>query len=51
MGDGGSVRRHEGTVWGDGYALYLACGTAFKDIHIYQNSSNATFQICALHYM
>lgn len=44
-------RRHEGTFWGDEYVLYLACSAGFIDVHIYQNSSNGTLKICALHYM
>lgn len=49
-GWGLSGRRHEGTFWGDEYVLYLACSAGFTDVHIYQNSSNGTLKICALHY-
>ena len=47
---GGDVRRPEGAL-GGGDVLCLACGTRFRDIHIYQNSSNGTFKICASNYM
>lgn len=44
-------RRHEGTFWGDEYVRYLACSACwFMDVCIYQNSSNGTLKICALHY-
>lgn len=34
--------RREEIFWSDEYVLYLAWGTGFMNVRIYQNSSNGT---------